>query len=159
MYAAPLKELLEALLPPLGVEPVRTSIEEGERPVARLEVPEGKHLIGPGGETLRALNHLLKRLLEKRVGKELRVSFVVDVNGYFEKKVQTVRANARMLGERARLFRHDVELSPMSAYERMLIHELFAEDPNIETVSQGEGKFRHVVLRFVEQKHSGSKIQ
>jgi len=59
-----------------------------------------------------------------------------------------VRQNARMLAQRARLFKHDVELAPQSAYERLVVHELFAEDPEIKTESAGEGKFRHIVLKY-----------
>jgi spoIIIJ-associated protein len=53
-----------------------------------------------------------------------------------------------MLAQRARLFKHDVEMSPMNPYERLVVHELFAEDPEIVTESAGEGKFRHIVLKY-----------
>ncbi len=43
----------------------------------------------------------------------------------------------------------------MSAYERLVVHELFSEDPDIKTESQGEGKFRHIVLKC---KEGASKI-
>ena len=56
-------------------------------------------------------------------------------------------ATVRLLAQRARLFKHDVEMGPMSAYERLVVHELFADDPEIKTESQGEGKFRHIVLK------------
>jgi spoIIIJ-associated protein len=59
-----------------------------------------------------------------------------------------VRQNARPLAQRARLFKHDVEMAPMSAYERLVVHELFSEDPEIKTESAGEGKFRHIVLKY-----------
>ena len=55
---------------------------------------------------------------------------------------------ARMLAQRARLFKHDVEMEPKSAYERLVIHELFSNDPEIKTESAGEGKFRHIVLKY-----------
>ena len=62
--------------------------------------------------------------------------------------MERVRANARMLAQRARLFKRDVEMSPMNPYERLVVHELFAEDPEIQTLSEGEGKFRHIVLKY-----------
>lgn len=147
------QELLEsktrALLEHLGASIDTLEVVGSERKSVRVTSKDSKELIGPTGETLRALNHILRRLLEKGLGEEPRVANLLDVNGYFEQKNETVRANARMLAQRARLFKHDVELSPMSAYERMLIHELFAEDPEIKTESAGEGKFRHVVLKYV----------
>jgi spoIIIJ-associated protein len=75
-------------------------------------------------------------------------NFLIDVNNYYENQMEKVRANARMLAQRARLFKHDVELPPQSAYERLVVHELFADDPEIGTESAGEGKFRHIVLKY-----------
>jgi spoIIIJ-associated protein len=80
--------------------------------------------------------------LEAHIGK-------IDVERVQElEKVERVRENARMLAQRARLFKHDVEMSPMTSYERLVVHELFAEDPEIKTESAGEGKFRHIVLKY-----------
>jgi predicted RNA-binding protein Jag len=39
-------------------------------------------------------------------------------------------------------------MPPMSSYERLVVHELFAEDPEIETRSEGEGKTRHIILAY-----------
>jgi len=50
--------------------------------------------------------------------------------------METLRENAKLLAQRARLFKHDVELSPMSSYERLVVHELFAEDAEIETLQK-----------------------
>ncbi|HEY4511033.1 MAG TPA: R3H domain-containing nucleic acid-binding protein [Candidatus Paceibacterota bacterium] len=154
MDAALLLSITENLLRSLGFADVRVVITESPRVWASISVPDAKALIGMRGETLRALNHLAKRLVETRTGQELRVSFLIDVNGYYEKQAETIRSQARMLAQRARLFKHDVEMPPTSPYERLLIHELFSEDPEIKTESQGEGKFRHVVLKYVE----GGKI-
>jgi spoIIIJ-associated protein len=103
-------------------------------------------LLQNNAEGLRALNALARRLAEKKYGEEA-ANFLIDINGYHEQQLEVVRANARMLAQRARLFKHDVELPPMSSYERLVVHELFAEDPEIETRSEGEGKFRHIVLK------------
>lgn len=150
MDAALLLSTTEHVLKALGVDDASVEVVEAPRLCARIRVGDAKTLIGMRGETLRALNHVVKRMLEVRAGEELRASFLLDINGYYEKQAETVRSQARMLAQRARLFKHDVEMSPMSPYERMLIHELFSEDHEIRTESQGEGKFRHVVLKYVE---------
>lgn len=142
--------LAETLLTHLGAEGAKVEIRETPRLTVSVTVPDAKKLIGMHGDTLRSLNHILRRMLEVKSGEEIRASYLLDVNGYYEKQAETIRAQARMLAQRARLFKHDVEMSPMSGYERLLIHELFSEDPEIKTESQGEGKFRHVVLKYVE---------
>lgn len=141
-----LKETIAKLIELLGVEVEDISISNGHRTVVAVTTKEGDLLIGPNGEHLRALNSVARRMLEKSHGEEA-ASFLVDVNNFHENQMESVRANARLLAQRARLFKHDVEMGPMSAYERLVVHELFAEDPEIKTESQGEGKFRHIVLK------------
>lgn len=148
-----LKTTISSLLSSLGETPESISVTSGHRTVVAVNSKNSKDLIGPHGEHLRALNTVAKRLIESKFGEEA-TSFLIDVNGYFEEKMEGVRANARMLAQRARLFKHDVEMSPMSPYERLVVHELFTDDPEIETQSQGEGKFRHIVLKYKQNSRS-----
>jgi predicted RNA-binding protein Jag len=62
--------------------------------------------------------------------------------------MERVRQEARAFAQRARLFRHDVDMPPLSSYERLVVHELFADDEEIRTESAGEGKLRHIVLKY-----------
>jgi spoIIIJ-associated protein len=142
-----LKELIEKLLALLDVPVESVTVGGTHRTVVAVTSSESQTLIGEGGETLRALNMIAKRLVETKDSKDA-ATFIIDVNGYLEAQLEGVRNSARQLAQRARLFKHDVELEPMSAYERLVIHELFAEDPEIETQSAGEGKFRHIVLKY-----------
>lgn len=148
-----LKTTVSTLLSKLDVECTKVEVSGGHRTVVSVESPDSKRLIGPHGEHLRALNMMARRLVEAEHGIEA-ASFLIDVNGYHEEKMETVRQNARMLAQRARLFKHDVELPAMSSYERLVIHELFSDDPEIKTESQGEGKFRHVILKYSEKQPS-----
>jgi spoIIIJ-associated protein len=142
-----LKDLVTSLVATLDVDTDSVTVSTGHRTVVAIETKDSKKLIGPHGEHIRALNMIARRLAESKFGEE-EAGFLIDVNGYYEEKMEAVRANARMLAQRARLFKHDVEMSPMSPYERLVVHELFSEDPEIKTESQGEGKFRHIVLKY-----------
>ncbi len=112
-------------------------------------------LIGNQGERLKALNYLVKRIAERTLGRAA-AHFLLDVNSYQRKHLAELRGRARMLAERARLFKYDVEMSPMNAYERMIVHATFANDPDIKTESHGEGKFRRVVIRYRERDNPSS---
>lgn len=151
MDSEALKQLVQELLSPLGVAIDSITVGGKHRTVVAITSPESATLIGQNGETLRAINTIAKRLVEAKHGdkkdKEA-AAFIIDVNGYQEAQLEGVRSNARQLAQRARLFKHDVELEPMSPYERLVVHELFAEDPEIGTESAGEGKFRHIVLKY-----------
>jgi len=157
MDAAALKKFVEALLEALGVEVTEVSVSGGPRTVVAVSSPDSKQLIGPHGEHLRALNAVARRMVEAKHGEDA-AAFLLDVNGYHETQLERVRQNARMLAQRARLFKHDVELPPQSAYERLVVHELFAEDPEIATESAGEGKFRHIVLKYKSGAQSMSQV-
>lgn len=146
MQPAELQKLISDLLSLMEVEVDAVEVSTGHRTVVAVKSPESERLLGPSGEHLRALNSVARRIAEHTHGEEA-ASFLIDVNGYHEAQMERVRENARMLAQRARLFKHDVEMGPMSSYERLVVHELFASDPEITTESQGEGKFRHIVLK------------
>lgn len=163
MDSSSLRALVEELLATLGLSADEIAVSSGSRVVVAVSSPDSKVLIGPHGEHLSALNTIARRLAEAKHGEEA-ANFLIDVNGYHEARLETLREQARLLAQRARLFKHDVELSPMSSYERLVIHELFSGDPEIRTESQGEGKTRHIVLKYntqdtkftAEQSPSGS---
>ena len=148
-----LKELVSLLLASLGASSDDVVVTSGHRTIVAITSKDSKELIGPHGEHLRAINTIARRLVEAKQGEES-ANFLVDVNGYYEEKMEVVRGNARMLAQRARLFKHDVEMSPMSPYERLVVHELFSDDPEIQTESQGEGKFRHIILKYKQKSNT-----
>jgi predicted RNA-binding protein Jag len=106
-------------------------------------------LIGTRGDTLSALNLLMKKVYEEKKGDET-FRFVVDVNGYHLKHIKALENQANMLAERARTFKYDIEMSPMSGYDRMIIHAALQGSLNVYTESVGEGMTRHIVVRYSE---------
>lgn len=126
-----------------GIERVQTPAHE----LYNVHTPDSKRLIGPQGEHLRALNYLLRRLLE-RVEGGADTRLMVDVNGYHQSRVREIEQKAALLADRVRTFRSSAEMTPMNAYERMIIHALFTDDPDIITESEGVGKTRRVVLKY-----------
>ena len=145
-----LKDFIAALLGTLDVSFESITVSTGHRTVVAVNVSAEvqEKLVGPNGETLRALTMIARRMVEAKHGEEA-ATFLIDINGTQEAQLENVRQNARMLAQRARLFKHDVEMPPLNPYERLVVHELFADDKEIKTESAGEGKFRHIVLKFI----------
>lgn len=147
---------LEEMLKHLGVSVTDLGVEIDDKTGSArfiISTPDSALLIGERGDRLMALNHIVKRMIEKKFGEITATDgggFMIDVNDYRKKQLDTLRAKAHMLAERARYFRSSVEMDPMSSYERMIIHSEFADTPDITTESTGGGKSRRVVLRFVE---------
>lgn len=131
----------------LGMQPDDVVLSEsGGNTVFTIKTKDPSILIGTNGEVLSALNHLVKKMLEGVVPRE--EHYIIDVNGFQSKKVKSLEDQARTVAERARTFRYDIEMSPMSAYERMIVHSTLKSIPNIETESEGEGPLRHIVVRY-----------
>lgn len=106
---------------------------------------ESALLIGEGGKNLIALNHLARRLAEKKLDGE--IQFILDVNDYHKKRTEEVKDLARMHAQRVRYFKKDIEMRPMNSYERRIIHTVLQEYPDIKTESVGVGLDRRVVIK------------
>ena len=115
--------------------------------VFQIETKEQKHFIGMRGETLKAIDHLVKKMAEKQGLVD--ALFVIDVDGYRARQIKELEQKAIIMAERARSFQYDVELTPMSSYERLIIHSVLAQAPNIKTESRGERRNRGVVIRYI----------
>lgn len=123
--------------------------------VFAIETDDAPAVIGTHGDTLHAMDYLIKKIMERRMRPDDEPSrdtlFLIDVNDYRSKKLRDLEARAKIMAERARSFQYDVELSPMSAYERLIVHSALSGMPNIKTESQGEGRTRRVVIKYTAQ--------
>jgi spoIIIJ-associated protein len=119
-----------------------------------IQTDDARTLIGMHGDTVHALDTLVKKIYEKRhpvpEGSETERGpmFLVDVNDYRAKQIKDLQSKALMMAERARSFQYDVELSPMSSYERLIVHTALQDAPHVKTESQGEGRNRRVVIKY-----------
>lgn len=143
------QNLIESFLKNLGVSYSRIDVaHENAHTMFVVRTNESGLLIGQNGENLRALNTVVRRMAERKFGEAAAGGFMLDINGYYTRKVREIKQQAKVLADRARLFKSEVEMSPMNSYERMIVHALFADDPEIATESRGEGRLRHVVIRY-----------
>jgi spoIIIJ-associated protein len=101
-------------------------------------------LIGRRGQTLASLQYLLNLIVAKQLGK--RVAFGVDVDGYRRRREEALVSLARRTATRVRNTGRSVTLEPMPPNERRIVHITLAEDPNVVTVSIGEGEARKVAV-------------
>ena len=101
-------------------------------------------LIGRRGQTLASLQYLLNLIAAKQLGK--RVAFGVDVDGYRRRREEALVSLAKRTASRVRQTGRSVTLEPMPPNERRIIHITLAEDPNVITVSIGEGEGRKVAV-------------
>jgi len=145
--------VLEALLARLGLEAsVVSEIKpplgggEGAPDVITLNV-KGDDLgilIGRRGQTLAALQHIVRLIVANRA--KARVPIVIDVEGYKQRRYEALQALARRVAEQVKTRGRPFALEPMPAYERRIIHLTLADNPDVTTESTGEGEVRKVVI-------------
>lgn len=101
-------------------------------------------LIGRRGDTLAALQYLLRLMVSHRL--QHRVNLIVDVDGYKARRAERLRSLAARMADQAISEARTVVLEPMPAHERRLIHIALRSHPQVETKSIGEGDNRKVTI-------------
>jgi spoIIIJ-associated protein len=143
--AALVRELLELTVAATGV-PATVRIDEvDDQLVATLVGPDLGVLIGRHGQTIDALQYLANAVGHRTQGED-RLRVVVDAAGYRARRAAALDTVAREAAERAAATGHRVELEPMTAVERRVVHELLKDDPEVETSSEGSEPTRFVVV-------------
>lgn len=102
-------------------------------------------LIGKGGRTLAALEQITNAVINRSEGPPVRVN--IDVGGYKRRRDERLRDTAEKAADQVRTGGEAVELDPMSAAERRVVHMAIADMPDVVTESAGEGRDRRVVLK------------
>ena len=143
--AALVRELLERTIAASGVTATVQIDESGDELVATLVGPDLGVLIGRHGQTLDALQYLSNAIGHRTHGED-RPRVVVDAAGYRARRAATLESVARKAAEQAAATGRRVELEPMTAVERRIVHELLKDDPEVETASKGAEPTRFVVV-------------
>ena len=147
MKTQDIKKIIEEILTHLSLE--YDAVEEDillNQPLFRIKTNASGALIGSRGERIRALNHIIKQMVKKQTTEP--IQFSIDVNDYRSKKIREIEEIAHLLAKRALSLKYDVEMQPMSSYERMIVHTTLADTEHINTASIGEDKERRVVIKY-----------
>ncbi len=144
-----IKELIEKTT--VKVSKIDILEEKNSNILFSVEVGEPHFFINHEGEALYAVNHLVRRMMESQVAdNESPLSNVmVDINNFQKKRIDSVRAVAHMMSERARYFKSSIEVDPMSAFERRIVHEFLSDATDLKTESVGFGSARRVVIKYI----------
>lgn len=127
------RELLENMLGHLGFAFTLEEEKRGGDEVLHVRMQNPARLIGREGETLDDLQFLLNRMLAR--AEEPAVRVMVDVENFRKEQAAGLLEEIREMVDRVRTAGETVELPPMNAYERRIVHQAFRDDPQVETVS------------------------
>jgi spoIIIJ-associated protein len=139
------RETLELMLGHLGLVFEVEELEPAGRHVLNIHSRESGRLIGRDGQTLEDLQYLLNRILNRN--EEGAANVIVDVEGYRQKEKQDFLGRIREMAEEVRRTGQPLVLAPMNSFDRRLVHQAFADDPQIATHSdEGTARLKQVTL-------------
>jgi spoIIIJ-associated protein len=112
-------------------------------------------LIGKRGQTLHSLQYIVNKMYNRRASKKSHI--VVDTENYRERRRKALTEVALSLGSRAKKTGKPATSSPLSAYDRRIIHLALKDDRKVRTKSKGEGPLRKVVVFPSRKEQHGGK--
>ena len=143
-------EILHHILSLMNVSAV-VNLKSVERedlggPVFDVEGEDAGLLIGRRGETVKALEFLVRYLVSRKLGE--RVNLMIDVEGYQDRRMATLNNLAARVAQRVIRSQRPISLEPMPANERRIIHMALSDNDLVITESEGVGLERKVVVQL-----------
>jgi spoIIIJ-associated protein len=140
-------DFVEELLGYMGVDAIAEPAQEGSRmyvDVLDATSEDNAMLIGRHGQTLDAIQELVRQVVGRRLDDRIRV--LVDVEDYRKRRASRLVDMATEAAERAVETGEPQELEPMDALERKIVHDAVAGIEGVGSVSRGEEPERYVVI-------------
>jgi spoIIIJ-associated protein len=142
--AETLEDLLDEIADDLGLD-VEIEVDELDGLLTgRLRGDDVGLFIGRRGQTIDAVQHLAQRIVFRDGPSDVRV--VIDADGYRERRAEALRADADDAADEALRSGRPVELDPMPASERRVVHEHLRDRGDVETHSEGDEPSRYLVV-------------
>ena len=145
-----IESLLSELFVLIGIE-VKAEVSEeknGEEIVYKVEIDPGESaglIIGAHGATLAAIQSFLSIAIKQKTGDWVTIS--LDAAGWNKKQNERLSELAQQTAERARQTGEDQKLYNLTPQARRIIHVTLSEEKDIETLSEGEGQDRYLIVR------------
>jgi len=139
------KATLEQLLQHLGFPAAIEEHQDEDGLLLDVKAEDAGRLIGRQGQTLSQLQYILNRLLYRQ--DETAPKVTVDIAGYRAQAREALVKKAKEAAEKVRRWGDIVELEPMNAFDRRVVHNALRDDPGVETHSvEVEGTNKKAIL-------------
>lgn len=149
-----LSDVLDNLLGMLLLEGSYEIEEEAEGFLVSIDTKDAGRLIGARGESLEGLQLIVNQIMSRKMG-GLALSgaegfkrVILDVASWRKQKMEELKTLATNCGKQVLETGQQLELEPMSAWQRRVIHMVIAEVDGLTSESIGEGRDRHIVIKL-----------
>ena len=146
------KEFISELFKKMGIKEFSfENYDDGKDYNLNIRVPlEVKSiLIGKFGQTVSSIEYITRIYVNRRISEEDKSSkynLYVDIENYKQEKLQKLEKLADSLAEKVAISGKSVEMKPMSARERKIIHMNLKNNPEISTFSKGQEPYRKIII-------------
>ncbi len=154
-----LSEVLDNLLGMLLLEGSYEIEDSDEGFMVSIDTKDAGRLIGARGESLEGLQQILNQIMSKKSGETdppaggfKRV--ILDVAGWRKQKEEELKSLATSLGKQVLETGKELEVEPMSAWQRRVVHMVLQDMGGLSSESVGEGRDRHIVISRVKSQES-----
>ncbi len=142
------KALVTSLVEAMSLN-ARIDVYESDDEIAvDVASPETGLFIGQKGETIDSLQYLVNVAVYK--DRPFAKRIVLDAEGYRQRRIEAIQGIAHRTARKAIRERRSVELPPMSAPERRVVHVYLKDNPQVNTMSEGTGYNRRVTISPAE---------
>lgn len=136
----------------LREEDVTVSVEQDEtKVVVQLDVPKEDVglFIGHRAETLASLQRMIRIIFREEFAEKV---VRLNINDYRKERVESLEDKTREIANEVVSSGREYVFPYLSSYERFVVHSLISSDefPTLESVSEGEGKERRLVIRVID---------
>jgi spoIIIJ-associated protein len=142
------EKFLKSVIEKMGVQAEIQKVEVDKNVEFILSGEQIALLIGKHGQTLNSLQ-LLTQLVANRYSENY-INIAIDAENYRARRKETLTQLAKRLAEKAIKTGKEVELEPLPAYERKIIHAALADYEGIKTYSVGTEPHRYIVISPVQ---------
>lgn len=147
-----LSDILDNLLGALLLEGSYEIEETDEGFLVAIETQDAGRLIGARGESLDALQLLVNQMMAKKIGPAAKDDagfkrVIIDVAGWRKQKEEELVNSAKSWGKQVLETGKELELEPLSPWQRRIVHMTISEMAGLESESVGEGRDRHIVIK------------
>ena len=144
-----IKDYLKEVINNLGLEVTFEVKNQDDRTVIKMYSDNNNILIGRNGNTLKALETIVKHKIQLETG--IYFSIALDVENYKDKKVAILERLAKQTARDVRRTKMPAAMENMNPYERRIVHNVLTNFKGVTTKSEGEDPHRHVVISPTEE--------
>jgi spoIIIJ-associated protein len=147
-YVTEARSVVVEILRRMQIDAKIDAVQENGKIYVTIESDMGGLLIGKSGRNIDALQHIVNRIVN-RASRD-RTTVVLDTEDYRRRRRESLEDLAFRAADRVRDTGRRVLLQEMNPHDRRIIHLALRDDPDVETISEGDGFLKRIYVQLLD---------